>query len=65
MPQGHNPIDEYLARLPRETEEQRFLRSVPWVLDAGAQDHGDLDPRPPRRGPEARRPADRSRSSRS
>ena len=42
MAQGDNPIDDYLARLPKETEEQRFLRSVPWVLDAGAQDHGDL-----------------------
>lgn len=42
MPQGDNPIDQYLARLPVETEEQRFLRAIPWLLDAGAQDHESL-----------------------
>ncbi len=39
MPQSRNHVDDYLARLPAETEEQKFLRAVPWVLDAGPQDH--------------------------
>ena len=42
MPQVHNPIDAYLASLPLETEEQRFLRSIPWLLDAGGQDPESL-----------------------
>lgn len=38
------PIDDYLALLPVETEEQRFLRSIPWTLDAGTQDPESLIP---------------------
>lgn len=38
MAPAENPIDDYLARLPVETDEARFLRSVPWVLDVGRQD---------------------------
>ena len=38
MALAENPIDDYLARLPVETEETRLLRTFPWVLDVGRQD---------------------------
>ena len=41
LPGGPN-INDYLAILPSETEEQRFLRSIPWTLDAGPQDPESL-----------------------
>lgn len=38
MAECGTPIGDYLALLPDQTEESRFLRSIPWVLDAGRQD---------------------------
>ena len=38
MGENRRILSDYLQSLPIETEESRFLRSVPWVFDAGPQD---------------------------
>ncbi len=38
MARSLDPVGDYLGTVTVETEETRFLRSVPWVIDAGPQD---------------------------